>query len=578
MIHRHNKLLPPGEKHFAKKQLLSFYHQTRLSDPVRWATWEVNPDLERRLTQTLQMKPRRNASGVTTITVVTKPWRCSNDCLYCPSDVTMPRSYLRDEPACQRAEQNYFDPYLQVRSRLATVRSMGHTIDKIELIVLGGTWSDYPTDYQAWFVKELFRALNDDEAADNHAEARRQFYAQAGLTRDRTVVSALAQPTQDQVDQGTLSYNQAIINLYVKSELWNGIASHQVASIADVEAEHKRNENARCRVVGLSLETRPDKISAEHLTWLRRLGCTKVQIGIQSLNAEILQLNNRTTTIDSIRQGFDLLRVFGFKVHTHAMLNLLGSTPDADIKDYTHLVSDPHYRPDEVKLYPCSLVRGTKLCSHFDAGSWRPYSDDELLEVLTACVLATPEYTRISRMVRDISAQDIVTGNTKSNFRETVEAKLPQSDVTVKEMRFREISTDATALGDLLLDSVAYETNATHEYFLQWVTPEHRIAGFLRLSLPRPEYVTKYLAELPIGPGEAMIRETHVYGRATALHQTGTGAQPLGLGRKLIEAACQVSSEQGYSAINVISSVGTRGYYRALGFKDAGLYQQMSLG
>jgi elongator complex protein 3 len=180
-------------------------------------------------------------------------------------------------------------------------------------------------------------------------------------------------------------------------------------------------------------------------------------------------------------------------------------------------------------------------------------------------------------MVRDISAGDIVTGNIKSNFREAVEARLTESGVKVDEIRFREISTQITRAEDLRLETVAYETGATDEYFLQYVTDEHRIAAFLRLSLPKPEYATRHRGELPIGQGEAMIREVHVYGRATALHQVGPSVQHLGLGRKLIEAAAQIAREQGYCALNVISSVGTRQYYRRLGFADAGLYQQMSL-
>ncbi|MDR0782456.1 MAG: hypothetical protein LBE83_01685, partial [Propionibacteriaceae bacterium] len=216
IINRHNKALPPGEKHYAKKWLLRFYFDAKRADPEQWRTWNVDPGLERRLIQTLQMKPRRNASGVATITVITKPWRCTNDCVYCPSDVTMPRSYLRDEPACQRAEQNYFDPYLQVRSRLTMLQAMGHTTDKIELIVLGGTWSDYPPDYQTWFIKELFRALNDDQCAEASVRTRREFYEQVGLSRERAIIGANAQPTQILVDQGILSYNQAIIDLYLK--------------------------------------------------------------------------------------------------------------------------------------------------------------------------------------------------------------------------------------------------------------------------------------------------------------------------------------------------------------------------
>lgn len=151
---------------YAKRRLLPFYQRVKRDEPQRWASWGVTPELEEKLLAVLRMKPRRTASGVATITVITKPWPCSSDCRYCPNDIRMPKSYLHGEPACERAEQTWFDPYLQVSARLTALSQMGHAIDKIELIVLGGTWSDYPREYQIWFVSELFRALNDSAIAD----------------------------------------------------------------------------------------------------------------------------------------------------------------------------------------------------------------------------------------------------------------------------------------------------------------------------------------------------------------------------------------------------------------------------
>ena len=170
IIRRHNKLLGEGVRPYAKKRLLPFYLKVKDSNPERWSSWGVDETIEKRLYRTLQVKPRRSASGVATITVITKPWPCSSNCLYCPNDIRMPKSYLSNEPACQRAERNFFDPYLQVVSRLRALTHMGHPTDKIELIVLGGTWSDYPKAYQIWFTTELFRALNDYQDAELHAK------------------------------------------------------------------------------------------------------------------------------------------------------------------------------------------------------------------------------------------------------------------------------------------------------------------------------------------------------------------------------------------------------------------------
>ena len=161
ILNDHNKRLDANVPHYSKKKLLPFYLRTKERDPQRWQSWNITPELEQQLVHLLQVKPRRSASGVATITVITKPWKCGGACIYCPNDLRMPKSYLSDEPACQRAERNYFDPYLQVTSRLRALNQMGHVTDKIELIVLGGTWSDYPRAYQIWFITELFRALND---------------------------------------------------------------------------------------------------------------------------------------------------------------------------------------------------------------------------------------------------------------------------------------------------------------------------------------------------------------------------------------------------------------------------------
>jgi elongator complex protein 3 len=256
------------------------------------------------------------------------------------------------------------------------------------------------------------------------------------------------------------------------------------------------------------------------------------------------------------------------------MLNLLGSSLEEDKLEYRRFVTEAAYLPDEVKLYPCVLVDGTRLCGHYADKTWRPYSEDELLDVLTTNTLDTPPFIRISRMIRDISSHDIVAGNRKANFRQLVEARIEKLGGDVAEIRYREISTSGTDIETLTLETLGYETTVTDEYFLQWVTPENRIAGFLRLSLPNRGYVLKRQSELPVGPDEAMIREVHIYGRVARVHGTGEDAQHLGLGRRLIDTACGIAEERGYRAINVISSVGTREYYRRQGFTDNGLYQR----
>ena len=578
LVQRRNHGYSDGCTHVSKRGLLPFYLKTKRNDPARWRSWNVTSELERELLAAIQMKPRRTASGVATITVITKPWPCASACLYCPNDVRMPKSYLANEPACQRAEHNFFDPYLQVVSRVRALAAMGHPIDKVELIVLGGTWTDYPENYQIWFVRELFRALNDEDA-ESHAAARREKLRAFGLENDPGILARATRAAQARVDAGEETYNDAVASLYDASDAWRAAGRVQTATLQELESEQRRNETARRRVVGLVVETRPDAIDARSLTLARRLGCTKIQIGIQSLDGRVLEANDRQVDLNSIEHAFELMRAFGFKLHTHFMVNLYGQTPESDKRDYREFVTNPAFLPDEVKLYPCALVAGTGLVDLYEAGLWRPYGEDELLDILVADVLASAPYTRISRMIRDISADDILVGNKKTNLRQMVESEIEAcgraSDVA--EIRFREMGTARIDADALELEIIPYETTNTSERFLQWKTPDGRIAGFLRLSMPHQEYVAAHADELPVHLGEAMVREVHVYGKAARLHASSDGAQHLGLGKRLIEEAARIARDEGFSHLNVISAIGTRAYYRSLGFEDAELYQQRTL-
>ncbi len=518
-----------GRSMYAKKYVLPYYLKEREEKSDRWKSWEIESDLEKKFIKILQMKPRRSASGVATITVITKPAPCSNSCVYCPNDPAMPKSYLSQEPACQRASRNHFHPYLQIASRLQALNQMGHATDKIELIILGGTWLDYDQAYREWFIAELFMALNDDDATRNEALDHEYEF----LEKDRL--------------------------------------------IPPIEELHYINENAQHRVVGLVIETRPDTITPYALKEMRRLGCTKIQIGVQAINNDILRINGRHETEDTIALAFSYLRLFGFKIHAHFMTNLLGATPEIDKSDYKRFMHSLPYQPDEVKLYPCALVDGTELLQKYNEGAWRPYTEKELIDVLAQNLIDTPCFTRISRMIRDISSDDILVGNKKTNLRQLVELEVQRREVPVEEIRYREIGTEEVDLEKLAFKVFHYQTISTEEYFLQWVTSSHKIVGFLRLSLPHKEAIVQHAQELPIGIDEAMIREVHVYGFATNIAENGSSAQHHGLGKALIERAVTIAQEAGYTKLNVISAIGTRDYYRKLHFKDNGLYQQRDL-
>lgn len=573
ILNRHNKQAGTRERRYSKKRLLPYYLRLKEEDQTAWKGLGIDEELERQLFVTLRMKPRRTASGVATITVITKPAPCSGNCLYCPNDVRMPKSYLHREPACQRAERNYFDPYLQVASRLRALTQMGHACDKIELIILGGSWTDYPQGYQTWFMMELFRALNEAPVSEEELKARRERYRMAGIDGRDEVLEEQTHEVQCQVNEGVLDYNEAIDRLYGTASPWEHIAPWQTADLAELAEQQRVNEHGAHRVVGLVIETRPEALDTATLARLRLLGCTKVQIGVQSLRPEVLALNKRPASEDYLCHAFELLRIFGFKIHTHFMLNLYGSDMQGDREDYARFVSDVAFQPDEVKLYPCVLVEGTGLVVKHDAGEWQPYGEEDLVALLAHDICVTPAFTRVSRMIRDISAQDIIAGSKKTNLRQMVEASETLREQPVREIRYREIAGEEVDINELRLEEVTYETTNTSERFLQWVTPQGKIAGFLRLSLPHAEYMTAHANELPEELGCAMIREVHVYGQVANLHRADGSAQHLGLGKQLVERACVIAREAGFAHINVISSVGTRDYYRKLGFADGVLYQ-----
>lgn len=451
------------------------------------------------------MKPTRTVSGVAPVAVLTGPYPCPADCIFCPEAKGVPRSYLPDEPAVQRAIRARFDPYKSTLARIEALDAMGHSTDKVELLIIGATWSAYPKKYQEWYVRRCLDALNGGAPA------------------------------------------------------------------ATLEEAQVRNETAPHRCVGMVIETRPDYINLDEVRRLRWLGMTKVQLGAQSTDDHILELNRRGHTIADTRRAVRLLRLAGFKLHLHWMPNLYGATPEGDVGDYAALWDDPALRPDELKIYPCMLIEATGLYELWKSGRYRPYTDAELIETLAQAKRLTPPYCRINRVIRDIPAQYVVEGSTQSHLRVVVQRAMQERGWRCECIRCREVRRDKVDVAQLRIADHVYETDATTEHFLQYLTPDNRLAGFLRLSLPQ--------ADLP--PGEvleelrdtAVVRELHIYGPALELGAPSHGqAQHTGLGRTLAERAMAVARAAGFRRIAVISALGTRGYYRKLGFELGELY------
>jgi elongator complex protein 3 len=486
---------PRANGQFSKDQLVAAYHHFCEGGQLRF-----DPEILRRL----QMKPTRTVSGVATVTVLTKPFPCPGECIFCPTDVRMPKSYLHDEPGAIRAEYHGFDPYLTTHSRLRALRNIGHATDKIELLILGGTWSYYPEDYQVWFVQRCLDALNGVESSS-------------------------------------------------------------------LEEAQRINETAERRNVGLVIETRPDYIDAAELHRLRRLGVTKVQLGAQSCDDHILELNKRGHTVEQTRQAVKLLRAAGFKIQLHWMPNLLGATPESDYVDYQRLWSDAGLRPDELKIYPNALVREAELVQWYDRGEFVPYADDALIDLIADCKVATPEYVRLNRIIRDIPKDHIVAGSTASNLREVVKRQLSDEGRACRCIRCREVRGERTAVIEAV-DVLEYETSGGREVFLSVNTDTGKLAGFLRLSFPTVEAAA--LTGFDELRGTAIIREVHVYGPVVELGRSGRGeqAQHSGIGARLMAEAEDRARAAGFDRLAVISAIGTRQYYLRQGFARGDLY------
>lgn len=481
---------PLSEGGFVGKHVLVHAYRELTADGL----WEPQPAVLRRI----RMKPTRTLSGVTTVTVLTKPYPCPGKCVFCPTDYRMPKSYLPDEPGAMRALQHEFDPYDQTAARLQALEAIGHPTDKIELLILGGTWSSYRHDYQDWFLERCFAALNGRE-------------------------------------YGTLPEAQ------------------------------RANENARHRNVGLVIETRPDHVDRAEIARLRGLGVTKVQMGAQSLDDRILELNQRGHTVQQTRDAMRLLRAAGFKIVLHWMPNLLGATLESDRADFAVLWDDIDLRPDELKIYPCQLLENAELYEYWQRGKFTPYTTEQLIELIADIKPSIPAYCRVNRVIRDIPSTNVVEGNKRTSLRMDVHRELERRATQCRCIRCREVRGQTTDPEQLELHELRYAAGGAEEHFLSHVTPDDQLAGFLRLSLPGSNSPEIGLDELA---GAAIVREVHVYGQSLELGAEQDGAaQHSGLGTRLMDAAEARARRAGYARLAVISALGTRGYYRKLGYR-----------
>jgi len=468
------------------------------------------------LLKIIQKRKVRTLSGIANITVLTKGLGCPGKCIYCPTEPNMPKSYLSNEPAMMRAVLNQFDAYKQVKTRLNGLVAQGHDVTKIDIRIAGGTWGAVPEWYRIDFLKGIYLALNEGPS-----ELRIMNY-----------------------------------ELIIKD--------------SNLEDLIKENETANSRCVGLWVETRPDWVTVDELRKLRSYGVTGIELGVQTTDDKVNEFCKRGHGVKESIQATKMCRDIGLKVCHHLMPNMPTANLESDLKSGKELFENEGLRPDYLKIYPTMVTPFSKLAEMVkkDSSIHKAYSDDELINLIAEIKKNVPEYCRIIRVIRDFPAESIISGSKKSNLRQIMERK----GVKCRCVRCREISDFGFRIPDLKLITRTYRTNKGIEHFISLEEPKlDKLIGLCRLRLPDKK-VKPIFEELK---GAAIVRELHVYGRQESLNEgksVKSNSQHKGFGRQLMEKAEKTAKKAGYKKIAVISAIGTREYYRKLGYELEGTY------
>ena len=574
----------------SKSQILQSYFNA-----VREWKLEKNQTFE----MLLRKRAIRSLSWIVPVQVLTKPWPCPGQCIFCPNDPWMPKSYIKSEPGAMRAWLNQFDPMKQVYNRLQSLTTTGHKTDKIEMIILGWSWDAYPRDYKIDFVKQLYDACN--------------------TFSDLKIKQDLWWEGED-----NSKYHFEIENL------------DKINYSSSLKEAIKRNETAKNRIIGLTIETRPDLVSHENCKFWRELGVTRVEMWIQSTDDEVLKLNKRGHNVQKIKDAIHIMRQYGLKISIHLMPWLYGSDFEKDIQSFKDIYSDPSFQPDEIKFYPTSVIPNTELYNLYKEWKYTPITTDQILaEIRETFLNIIPPYTRIKRLIRDIPATEIVAGSNITNLSQMAhesllkemrdsyhwkwnidienfyrrlywDYKLYESEEEYFEnisnfnkewwvdiiwtqpdlksfrnfvcldTRSREVRNRIEKKKSDFLNLVLrwYKSSVGQECFISFEDELGYLYGFTRLLLPNDDSVVwvEWLEKWT-----AIIRELHVYGELQKIwEKSNQWTQHTWLGKRLLSFAERLSKSFGYNQISVISWVGVREYYKNLWFKLKWTYMSKS--
>ncbi|HJT84290.1 MAG TPA: tRNA uridine(34) 5-carboxymethylaminomethyl modification radical SAM/GNAT enzyme Elp3 [Nitrososphaeraceae archaeon] len=465
----------------------------------------------------LMVKPTKTASGVAVIAVMPKPYNCPHGkCIYCPGGIEYdtPMSYLGTEPSTKIAQSLNYDPFLQVKTKIDHLFRRGHNITKIELVIVGGTFPFMPETYQREFAKKCFDALNNEVS-----------------------------PT--------------------------------------LEESINKNEFSNIRCVGFTVETKPDYCQKKHVDLMLKIGITRIEIGVQTLDNNIYKIINRGHDLIDVINSFKVARNSGYKIVAHMMPGLPGSTPKKDIDDFKRLLKDQSLKPDMLKIYPTLVLKNTGLYKMYINGQYKSYTEEELVDILVEIKKIIPPWVRIMRIQREIEPSDIVTGSKKGNIRQLAIKKLKELGIDCKCIRCREGGLQKIKNfeeQEPVLNRIDYMASGGKEVFLSIDSKDKKLLfGFLRLR----NILNPHRIELdPKFMNAAIIRELHVYGQVVDVGRKNNSHsyQHTGLGARLMKEAEKITKEEFKAEkLSVISAIGTRAYYKKLGYSQNGPYVTKNL-
>jgi len=503
----------------------------------------------KKLKSILLTKPTRTISGVAIVAIMTKPSKCPHGkCAMCPGGVksvfgTVPQSYTGKEPATRRAIRNNYDPYLQVMNRLEQYIVQGHPIDKVELIIMGGTFPSCKKNYQEEFVKYSLKAMNDFS---------RLFFSN-GMFNLIKFKEFFELPND-------IDDKKRMKRIFTKLLKQKGKAN--------LEKEQLKNESSNVKCIGMTIETRPDYGNLAEGNEMLRLGCTRVELGIQSVYDDALKKIERGHSVKDSINSIRTLKDLGFKLNFHMMLGMPSINEKKDLEGLKELFKNEDFQPDMLKLYPLMVLKGTKIYDLWKNKKYIPLSTEKAAEIIAEFKKSVPEYVRIMRVQRDIPTFMTEAGVGMTNLRQYIDKLMQERKIKCSCIRCREIKSKEKK--EFNLKVIEYKASKAREFFIQAVDSENNLYGFCRLRFPS-QFLRKEITEL-----SALVRELHVYGPMTEIGEH-KNVQHKGIGRILMKKAEEITRQNKKNKIIVISGIGAREYYKKLGYKREGVYMVKNL-